>query len=285
MAMKFEALIKAATFCSEGRILGGDFAGLAATFSPGDGSLIELPSHIIPEALKEWGQEPKCLEVLVSEDKKDDGELVRHTITVMPETGCGVDNLETVKVRDSIDLSSMVGEDTNVIALQYPTEADEELRVETIFGLANGYRLRAVMDLLPSDTVFAIQSPMALVLERRTNSVSSGGTIADGGGLDGRTVSMLLGEHLRQTPTFAEERMSDEILQVETDGMHFVSLPCQLSIAYGWISEQEWVLQVAQEENGVRRVVSRQFHVGDNSEELDFDVQSWEEEAQGNNQT
>ena len=64
----FESLVKGATEQSIGQLpLGGDFAGLAATFNPGDGTFIPIPEHLIPESLLEWGQEPKCLEVLVSE--------------------------------------------------------------------------------------------------------------------------------------------------------------------------------------------------------------------------
>ena len=242
----------------------------------GEGTLIEIPDHLIPESLKEWGQEPKCLEVLVSEDfTKDNSALIRHTVTVLPDTGCGVDNLETVKVSDDIDLSSQAGENSNLVALQYST-ADEELRVETIFGLDDGYRMRVVMDMYPSDPVFVIKSPMALIFERRTSASSSGGTIADGGGLDGRTVSMLLGKRLRQSPTFAEEEPND--VSFASEGMQFVSLPGNISIAYGWLAEDEWVLQVSHVESCRRRVVSRQFTLAENGD-LDFDVETWEEDA------
>ena len=42
---QFETLIKAATVDAEGRVLGGDFAGLAATFSPG--KFVAYLFHII----------------------------------------------------------------------------------------------------------------------------------------------------------------------------------------------------------------------------------------------
>jgi hypothetical protein len=271
----FQSLIDAASSGNE-YVLGGDFAGKAATFNPADGSLIDIPDYLIPEALIEWGQAPKCLDILVSEDI-DEELLVRSTVTVLPGTGCSIDNLETVKVTDDIDLSTLWGEDSNVVALQYST-SDEELRVETIFGLENGYRMRVAIDLVPHETVFAIQSPMALLLERRTSASSSGGTIADGGGLDGRTVSILLGERLRKSVTFADQEPLEECY--ESEGIQFVSFPGNVSIAYGWDSDDEWVLQVGHVLEGTktRRVVSRQFSMAAEGE-LNMDVESWEEDV------
>jgi hypothetical protein len=269
----FELLIQAASSSSNGYALGGDFAGLAATFDPGDGSFIPVPEHLVPEALVEWGQEPKCLEVLVSEETNGEA-MARSTITVLPATGCSVDNLETIKVEDDVDLSSQWGANTNVVGLQYPI-GDDEIRLETIFGMEDGHRMRVAIDLIPSDSVFAIQSPMVLALERRTSSFGSGGTIADGGGLDARTVSMLLGENLRKSKTFVEETPLED--SFESNGIKHISFPGSVSIGYGWLTEEEWVLQVSHVHNGVRRVVSRQFSVIDDGE-LNFDVESWEEE-------
>jgi hypothetical protein len=270
----FENLIEAASLSENEYVLGGDFAGKAATFNPADGTLIDIPDYLIPKALIEWGQAPKCLDVLVSEDI-DEESLARSTITVLPDTGCSIDNLETVRVNDDIDLSTLWG-DSNVVALQYST-SDEELRVETIFGIEKGYRMRVVIDLVPHETVFAIQSPMALVLERRTSASSSGGTIAEGG-LDGRTVSILLGERLRKSATFAGKEPLEECY--ESEGIQFVSLPGNVSIAYGWLSDDEWVLQVGHilEGTKTRRVVSRQFGMAGEGE-LNLDVESWEEEV------
>jgi hypothetical protein len=50
----FENLIQAATSNANGYAMGGDFAGLAATFNPGDGAFIPVPVHMIPDALIEW---------------------------------------------------------------------------------------------------------------------------------------------------------------------------------------------------------------------------------------
>ena len=119
-----------------------------------------IPDYLIPEAMKEWGMEPKCLEMLVSEDIKKWKTMRRVTTTILPDTGCGVDNLETILAKDEIDLESQWRSDSNEIAagvrsppsetgfsviddsveclgLQYPI-GDDELRLETIFGLEDG---------------------------------------------------------------------------------------------------------------------------------------------------
>jgi hypothetical protein len=283
--------------------LGGDWAGLAATFHPGDGSLIPVPEYLVPDALLEWGQEPKCLEVLVSEDIRDEygndvigeddgGTMTRITTTILPDTGCGIDNLETLKAQDEVDLEArwISGIDslepdneegaTKVVGLQYPIGDNNELRVETIFGLEDDggqFRMRVAIDLVPSppDT-FGIASPMVLTLERRTNAVSSGGTISDGGGLDGKTVMMLLGERLSGSKTFVDDPPLSS--NYERDSIKHVSFPGNVQIAYGWLTDNAWVLQVGcVGPNGMRRVVSRQFTVT-KSGELDFELRSWVED-------
>lgn len=319
----FESLIDAATTPAKGQApLGGDFAGLAATFDPGDGSFIPIPEYLIPPSLLEWGQEPKCLEVLVSEDisiisdvdddENDDTDgnssstMTRITTTVLPDTGCSVDNLETLKAIDEIDLASQwscrieegglqVKEDdtATVVGLQYPLPEDssssnnEAVRVETIFGLeaaddGKQYRMRVAIDVVPSPSTgtFGIQSPMVLTLERRTNAYSSGGTISDGGGLDGRTVTMLLGERLSGSKTFVDDPPLSENYYKTPDSIKHVAFPGNVSIAYGWLTDDDWVLQVGHVgPNGMRRVVSRQFTVLEDGE-LDFEIRSWVENPQ-----
>lgn len=278
MSHDFESLIQAATAEANGVAMGGDFAGLAATFNPGDGSLVPIPAHLVPDALLEWGQEPKCLDILVSEESSDGVTMTRHTISVLPGTGCSIDNLETTKVEDTIDLSPTFGRGTNIVGLQYEVGRKKNaLRLETVFGMPEGYRMRVILDVIPSATTFAVQSPMVLALERRTNTVSSGGTIADGGGLDGRTVSMLLGDLLRRSKTFVDDQPLDGYH--ENGDLKHVSLPGNVSIAYGWLTEGDWVLQTSHVHGGVRRVLSRRFHTVDTTDsELDFAVESWTED-------
>ncbi len=121
-------------------MLGGDYAGLAATFSSKSGELIPVPHHLIPSSMVEWGDIPSCLEVLTSEDwnvdndvvengtarssgddtrdddddDDDDDEeqqpqpkrhppLLRTMITVLPEVGCGLDNMEVTKASETFN--------------------------------------------------------------------------------------------------------------------------------------------------------------------------------------
>mmetsp|Transcript_8388 Transcript_8388/g.20096 ORF Transcript_8388/g.20096 Transcript_8388/m.20096 type:complete len:354 (+) Transcript_8388:114-1175(+) len=291
----FESLVEAATSGAMG-VYGGDFAGLAATFNPGDGSFIPIPDYLIPESLREWGQEPKCLEVLVSEDihedENDEAHMMKRVTTkILPDTGCSIDNLETMLATDEIDLESQWKSDgdddgvQDIVGLQYPL-GEDKLRVETIFGLEGEYgvdRVRVAIDLIPCQEDFAIQSPMMLTLERRTSSISSGGTIAEGGGLDGRTVFMLLGERLRASTTFVDEPSLTydyygNFGDAEND-IRLVNLPANLSIAYGWVhGRTSWMLQVSQIlQDGSRRVMSREFMIAKDGE-LDFEMRSWVED-------
>lgn len=288
---EFESLVEAATLESKG-VYGGDFAGLAATFNPGDGSFIPIPEYLIPDGLLEWGQEPKCLEVLVSEDVHSDasGEdnlMTRVTTTILPDTGCSVDNLETMVAKDEIDLESQLKSDESnddgveeIVGLQYPL-GEDKLRVETIFGLGEEFgvdRIRVAIDLVPSEDDFAIKSPMMLTLERRTSSISSGGTISEGGGLDGRTVYMLLGERLRASRTFVDEPVMNYDNPDPTDDIRHLNFPGYVSIAYGWLKDKNsWMLQVSQISGASRRVMSREFTTAKDGE-LDFEMQSWVED-------
>ena len=292
----FESLIEAATSGSTG-LYGGDFAGLAATFNPGDGTFIPIPDYLVPDDLKEWGQEPKCLEVLVSEDVHNDENdeeyvMARVTTTILPDTGCSVDNLETMLATDEIDLESQMKSDDSegdgveeMVGLQYPL-GEDKLRVETIFGLKEEFgidRIRVAIDLIPSEDDFAIKSPMMITLERRTSSISSGGTISKGGGLDGRTVYRLLGERLQTSSTFVDEpSMSYDYVYNSYDpnnDVQHVNLPANISIAYGWVQDKNsWMLQVSHITQESRRVLSRQFTLA-NDGELDFEMRSWVEES------
>ena len=94
----------------------------------------------------EWGDVPCCLERLVSEDwivlrndNDDDGisvatttsattivKLERTTITVMPEVGCGIDNLETIKKVDSYAIQEEQDGDRILLhqLQQHPSQSD-----------------------------------------------------------------------------------------------------------------------------------------------------------------
>jgi len=98
-------------------IYGGEFAGQSATFSSISGELIPVPEHYVPKSMVEWGQIPSCFEVIVSEEKASsdtDGAedsagvagLNQWTVQVMPEVGCGLDNLDTMKTQKYIPFTS-----------------------------------------------------------------------------------------------------------------------------------------------------------------------------------
>ena len=251
---------------SSSTILGGDFAGLSATFSPTDGKLIDIPTYLVPDSLLEWGQEPKCLEVIVSEDTLNDsvGELSvsRSTITVYPAAGCAVDNMETDKTTQVVDLkSSFYNANEEVVGLQYVTKGGNE-RIETIFGMEGGVRIRVLIDLKRSDkdgsSSIEVQSPLTLVKERQTSNDSTGGTLADGGGLDGRTVAKLLGEDLRKGPSFAEETVEQVLCQTNRDDeLQSIALPGGIGISYGANSDQKWKLDIEMKGKESHLLVSR----------------------------
>jgi hypothetical protein len=252
-------------------LLGGDFAGLSATFNPMDGKFIPLPEYLVPEALLEWGQEPKCLEVLVSESFIQDT-FERNSVTVLPTIGCGIDNLETMKKNEVVDLDKheiFFKPDKNggVISLDHQS-GEKSFRFETIFGMKDKNRMRVILDLVKSDTSLIPKSPLVLALERKTSDDSSGGTIADGGGLDGRTVSQLLGPELAQSKTFVEEDPTIDASSPGDDGETKLCLPGNISISYTLLGEEKWRFAVIHEQDGVKREVTR-YLKGLNIEKLD----------------
>ena len=201
----------------ENVLVSGVFAGLTATFTP-KGSLIPVPEYLVPKELLEWGQAPSCLEVIVSEDVQETT-IERQTVSIYPAIGCAVDNLHTSKAKESVPWAKKASID-NAIAMDYGI-SKETTRTETIFALPNDHRYRITIDLFNR----LIQSPIRVNLERRTSTDYSKGTIADGGGLDGRTVSRLLGEELNSS-----NRFSDEVVSQMDDGD--IHLPRGLSFAF-----------------------------------------------------
>ena len=255
--------------------LGGDFAGLDATFNPSDGKLIPIPVHLVDESLLEWGQEPKCLETLVSEDLAEDlSTMERNSIVILPSTGCAVDNLETMKKTEKADISSSDVEG-DVVGIQYETD-DKCYRVESIFGMEDGYRMRVVLDLTTCEEILLTpKSPVHLHYERRTSEESTGGTRADGGGLDGRTVTGLLGPELSKAKTFAEDRPREKTQ--DSDGIRHIGLPGNITISYSSLNSNCWTCDISHElDECIRGVTTAaiQFGGGD----IDFEVETWEGE-------
>lgn len=259
-ALSFSTINTTASF------YGGDYAGLSATFSATTGSLIPVPEYLVPDVLLEWGQGPSCLEVIVSEDVNENS-LARHTVSVVPDVGCGVDNLDVMKSQQTINVNLGNAWDDSVIALDYSlTNNNDMMQCETTFLLDNGHRMRVMIDIEQQQV---IKTPITLVLERKTSNKSSAGTIADGGGLDGRTVSRLLGD-------LAKGKLFCEVLPLEwnlddcEDGrMTFLTLPGNVTI-----SLSTSVLRVGHVMNeSSQRVVTRRFG-SDGTVEYDYSTET-----------
>jgi hypothetical protein len=142
-------------------------------------------------------------------------------------------------------------------------------RTETSFSLANGHRLRVMVEVTQDKR---IQSPIVIVLERQTSEVSTGGAIADGGGLDGRTVMQLLGDSLKGKP-FSE---AEPVQWKTSDDKDFtvLNLPANVAVAYK-AGSSEWVLDVGHIAGGAnRRVVRRRFA---QNGELKGPIEHWTE--------
>jgi len=119
--MKTDASVASKIYTPTPTIIGGDYAGLHATFSSDAGELVPIPHHFVPRSMIEWGDIPNSFDTLVSEDlfssctdnDDDDGRkggiwsLSRTILTVMPEVGCGIDNLEITKKADNITSTSI----------------------------------------------------------------------------------------------------------------------------------------------------------------------------------
>jgi hypothetical protein len=214
--------------------IGGDYAGYLATYDPMDGSFIPVPEQFIPAAMLEWGQEPSTMELLVSEatECNDNNDVFkRQTVTLFPEVGCSIDNIETKKMKEEIEMAnlwqqldisnddrlpSMPGETQNmnykkgaVVCQQSLLElSSHKFSLETIFGftMIPDSRVRIKFDIVftSSDSAFdgKLNRPISVILERQVSTVSTNGTIADGGGLDGRRVATLIGPMLRKYSDF-----------------------------------------------------------------------------------
>lgn len=250
--------------------VGGDFAGLSATFSPTTGEFIPVPEYLVPDVLLEWGQGPSCLEVIVSEDV-DDKKLTRTSVTVVPDVGCGIDNLDTIKSQHEIDLATSKVFDNTVAVYDY-TLPNKTTRHETLFAIENGQRMRVMVDIMQDN--FQVKSPIILVLERRTSFGSSRGTIADGGGLDGRTVSNLLGDLAKGKP-FAELEPVEWDAAKDEENTIFLKLPGNVTISYTLQSDPAVFLEVGHVEDGaMRRVVRRSLNANGTTKDMQYSTET-----------
>jgi len=214
-------------------IVGGDYAGLSATFSSKTGELVPVPEHLVPESMIEWGEIPSSLETLSSEDWIGDGdtdsakELERTTISVLPEVGCGIDNLEVTKKsnRFSHDLSRLES-----WRLQQPERElvtmdrmGQQFDMETIFqidpvvnedGETCPRRLHVSLSIdSPKETEDPVLSKLiTLQVQRQSSPHSTQGTAWSGpssnsGGLDARSVLNTIGKDIVYGDVFAVKKM------------------------------------------------------------------------------
>lgn len=208
----------------------GDFAGQSATFSSVDGKLIPVPEHFVPESMIEWGQIPSCFECIVSEDilqdeKSGGASLERNTVNVMPEVGCGLDNLDTMATKETIPVSfyHFFSFDNDVkLATAF---IEDKRRMECVFMMKVGnnsdeepeiVRKRVSINLHENNQM---QSPFEIVKERKTSNESTRGTIAKGGGLHASTVASLVGKENSSKPFGLQKTMDISLLEGTWDSL------------------------------------------------------------------
>lgn len=228
---------------------GGDFAGHSATISPTTGKVIPVPEYLVPESMVEWGQIPSSLECITSEDYVEDDSLTleRRTIIVLPEVGCGIDNLETQSKCENFKLENAeqfdFGKAEMGVLYQKGQSGQKYRRLDVTINekvpfldsdCANESflsRIRLTINIDPSSN--QIQSPINLVKERKTSDQSSRGQIADGGGLDARTVTSLIGKANVNKPFTDRKVLSFE--EVSGEGSQFFQtfmLPGHVLVEY-----------------------------------------------------
>lgn len=201
-------------------LVGGDFAGYTATYDPTTRQIKPVPEYMVPAALLEWGQHPTSLEIIASEDfpATDAGSpstLERVSLTVLPEVGCGIDNLDVQKspakswniTRQEDDCVGLVRSDT-----------PDKIFIETIFPVPaeKDHRLRVTVGVSELVEISSIE----LCYERRFNASSSRGGRADGGGLDAASVNKWMGDNIAKKGPKMLEVCSEQDSLVSLDRIH-----------------------------------------------------------------
>lgn len=213
-------------------VVGGDYAGLSATFSRNSGALIHVPDHLVPEAMLEWGDVPSYLETLTSENESDDG-IERTTITVLPEVGCGIDNLETTKkvqVYNADDTECQiygVEKEQRQIVTVDRRNPRQQFELETIFQAPNEEvtgdngeitqyprRVRISFSVDPSKS--SLTSDISMQVERQISDQPTRGNkwtseASNSGGLDARTVVSHIGKEIVNGDKFAVKREKEGV--------------------------------------------------------------------------
>ncbi|KAL7559997.1 hypothetical protein ACA910_013492 [Epithemia clementina (nom. ined.)] len=235
-------------------VMGGDFAGIAVNLDE-KGQAIPLPELWVPASMQEWGQVPDFVETIVSEDDDngDSESFTRHMLTILPETGCGVDNLDVVKSVEKIEraasfLQSGVECLASIVDTKSKTaDSKNQWRIETVFDCnsvttpLHRIRLSVLVERvvanhleedgecrwrMVSSSKFSWPS-IQIFWERRFAEASSSGTVADGGGLEGQRVGRWMGSVIQKQassfvastyPRLTENELrcqnSEEVLQL-----------------------------------------------------------------------
>ena len=192
-----------------------NYAGLLASFDATTGALLPVPKHYVPEAFVEWGMIPTTLEVLSSSSTS---RSILQTI-VLPETGCGVDNLETIttveehtRIADSTATMIRFPQSKNKRAYEvvFPYDMLDDL-VEHDDAVSSDYRCRVRIIMANTSTSSLTYGPIEVVVERCVTAAAPS-SIADttGGGLDAQSVGRWLGGALnsKQWRAFGEANVA-----------------------------------------------------------------------------
>ena len=238
-------------------VYGGDFAGHSATFSSKTGLLIPVPEHLLPASLIEWDSIPSCFEVITSEDfdEEQHHRIRRNIVTVIPEVGCGVDNLDTILSTEDLLIHDVNVDCTGqVVAVSQSINKNIHIQnLESTFATLNQSsethaslkRTRISLEVDMDRCI--INSPIRIVVERRTSSESTKGKIAQGGGLDGRTVASLIGKDAYNIP-FSDEpgRIIDPSHpKLDLYNKTVLSLPGNAVIWYGMDESTDFVIYMS----------------------------------------
>ncbi|KAL7494855.1 hypothetical protein ACHAWX_000288 [Stephanocyclus meneghinianus] len=197
-------------------------------FSRISGELIPVPENLVPQAMLEWGDIPSHLETLTSENENDET-MERTTVTVLPEVGCGIDNLETAKkvqlyaLTDTRWQTHGLKNGENQFITIDRSKSMHSLDLETLFQTANEQvvdengevkiyqrriRVSFSLDVATKDV---LSTDISMQVERQWSDKSSRGTAWTGeasnsGGLDARTVMKHIGKAIVYGDVFAVKR-------------------------------------------------------------------------------
>ena len=223
--------------------LGGDWVGLMATFSPTDGRLVPVPDHLVPQSMLDWGDVPTYLETLTSEDLSSPGEetaLQRVAMTVLPEVGCGVDNLEVTKKIESFSAQhsrfSAWGEPntaTCVASIEQRTEKSSAFEVIFEFepkaddeeSETHRRRLRIAITVeVDGDGSYSLSKLINMYVERlstvqSTQGMAWSGPASNSGGLDARSVTQAIGRGIIGGDSFSVKRLKsgEDVWSIRVD--------------------------------------------------------------------